>query len=375
MRRSVSQPVREPADQMELAALPETAPADANRRRGALDTMRLFAIMAVLFDHYVEPVSVHLGSISVRFFLLLSGFLITRTLLRFDGADWATYRTALRSFYGRRALRIWPLYYAILLVLLVTGYISWKWLWVNALFLTNFAQAYMNDWDVPGYLVHVWTLCVQEQFYLFWPALFLALGSRRMVFLIGMITVAVVFRGVMLWDGREDDLAAYVLPFASFDALAIGSLLAVLEGKVQLSRPGLTIAILAVLCAVLNEYGHPYVQFVILPTLLLVPLGILTLLAFDDRLGRVAVLLEWPPLVFLGRISLGIYLLHLPLWLAAHELAPASLMPLVGPSGLTTFAIMAPVTIVVATVSWLVLEKPLQRFRRHLPYPLVRTGQ
>ncbi len=375
MRRLTSPLACEPVSQMELAALPETAPADANRRRGALDSMRLFAIMAVLFDHYVEPVSVHLGSISVRFFLLLSGFLITRTLLRFDGVDWATYRRALRSFYGRRALRIWPLYYAILLVLLVSGYFSWKWLAVNVLFLTNFALAYQNTWETPGYLAHVWTLCVQEQFYVFWPVLFLLLGRHRRVFLIIMIALTIMFRGWMLSQGQEESVAYYVLPFASFDALALGSLFALLEGKIRIAAPWLTVILLMGLWVVLRTFGNIYVHILLMPTLLLVPLGLLALLAFDDRLGRVAVLLEWPPLVFLGRISLGIYLLHMPLWLAAHELAPASIMPFVGPSGLTTFAIMAPVTIGVATVSWLVLEKPLQRHRRHLPYPPVRTGQ
>jgi len=352
-----------------LSAFPQLPVTDGNRRRGALDSLRLFAILAVLFDHYVEPDFFYLGGVSVRFFLLLSGFLITRTLLRYDGADWPTYRKALRSFYGRRALRIWPLYYVILLAVFVSGYFSWKWLLVNVLFLTNFAQAYLNDWNVPGYLAHVWTLCVQEQFYLFWPVLFLALGQKRKPFLLGMIAIAVIFRIWLLTQDRQYDVAAYVFPFASFDALALGSLLAIVEGKVRIARPGFVIALLAAACAVVIFHGHLYVQIVLLPTMLLIPLGVLTLMVFDDRLGRTATLLEWPPFVFLGRISLGIYLLHLPLWLVAHELTPEPLIALVRPGSLLTFAVMTPVTIAAASASWFVLERPLQKYRRHLPYP------
>lgn len=352
-----------------LAAFPQPVPAAADRRRGALDSLRLFAIMAVLFDHYTDPQDIRIGNISVRFFLLLSGFLITRTLMRFDGADWTTYRAALRSFYGRRALRIWPLYYAIVFALFFAGYFSWKWLAVDVLFLTNFVQAWENDWDVPGYLGHVWTLCVQEQFYLFWPVVFLMLSRKRLLFLAGMIAVSIAFRGVLLAEGRQFDVAAYVFPLASFDALALGALLAILESRMRIVRPALAIAILTGLCLTILYHGPLAVQVVALPTLQLVPLGILTWMVFDDRLGRMGRMLEWPSLVFLGRISLGIYLLHMPLWLMAHELAPPAIMPFVEHPSLTTFAIMSSLTIGAAIASWLILEQPLQRFRRFLPYP------
>lgn len=346
-------------------------------RRNQVDSLRIIAIMCVLFDHYVDLSTFRIGTVSVRFFLILSGFLITRTLIRYASPYWADNKLLLKSFYGRRALRIWPLHYALLTILLLVGLLPLPYFLVHGAFLTNILQAWRNDWNQPWFFSALWTISVQEQFYLFWPLLFIALrASMRSAFLVGMIAVALLFRTGMWAAGMGNDVAFFTLPFASFDALAAGSLLAMAQGRLTafVDRGVLVLPLLLVLCLAVELMGGGFFPQTILPTLWLIPLGILTLAAFDDRLGAFGRLLDQRPLIFLGRISLGVYLLHLPVWLAFMKCSPAWLLPLVAKSSLTTFAIVAPTTLLAATASWLFFEKPLQRFRKNLPYRSAVAG-
>jgi peptidoglycan/LPS O-acetylase OafA/YrhL len=205
----------------------------AKGRREQLDSLRLLAISGVLFDHAGISTRFLPGIVGVRFFLLLSGFLITRTLIaqlpgRGAGAAGSS-RTALLSFYAKRALRIWPLYYLIIAVLLAGGAIGLREAAIHGLFVTNIMQAIKNHWHVTSwFLPHFWTICVQEQFYLLWPLLFLLLDTtRRNLLLFAMLGVAVLFRLGMWWTGLHTQVGFHTLPFASFDALAVGSLLAI----------------------------------------------------------------------------------------------------------------------------------------------------
>ena len=345
-------------------------------RSHQLDSLRLVAILGVLFDH--GGISEHFlpGQVGVRFFLLLSGFLITRTLIRYAGANWRDSLGALRSFYAKRALRIWPLYYAIIVVLLVTREIYPREALVHALFVTNFVQAYQNHWQIPSwFLPHFWTICVQEQFYLVWPLLFVALGAvQRVLVLLGMLALAVLFRLGMWLAGLEDQVGFQTLPLAAFDALAVGGLLAIGQEKLAgligpRSRAAAVIAAIGLALAGLADAASAgFIAAVLLPTLWLLPLAVLVLGAFEGQLGLFGRWLDWPVLVFLGRISLGIYLLHLPVALAFVELGPPWLLKLVEHRTWSAFAINTTGTLLAAVASWFLFEKPLQRLRRYLPY-------
>lgn len=336
-------------------------------RRDQLDSLRLIAILGVLFDHAGVSTRFFPGEVGVRFFLLLSGFLITGTLLRHARDSWRDCLPALRDFYARRALRIWPLYYAVLAVLLLTGEILWNEALVHGLFLTNFVQAAQNQWQIPSwFLPHLWTLCVQEQYYLVWPLLFVALpGPGRMVVLAAMFALAVLFRLGMWLAGLHLQVAFFTLPLASFDALAVGSLLAIGRQRLRADlTPRLTLAatILAVVLGLAGMLGG-FFAAVALPVLWLLPLSVLILCAFEGGLGPLDPVLRWRPLVFLGRISLGIYLLHLPVALAFVELSPPWLLRLVEHRTWTAFFINGFATLAAATLSWFLFERPLQRLR------------
>ena len=344
---------------------PVSRPAEG--RSEQLDSLRLIAILGVLFDHAGISTRFFPGEVGVRFFLLLSGFLITGTLLRHARGTWRESLPALRDFYARRALRIWPLYYAVLGVLLLTGEILWPEALVHGLFLTNIVQAIQNHWQIPSwFLPHLWTLCVQEQYYLVWPLLFAALHAPgRTVVLGAMLGIAVAFRLGMWLAGLRLHVGFSTLPFASFDALAVGSLLAIGHARLRADlTPRLTLGATA-LAAILGLAGMlgGFVSAVALPVLWLAPLSVLILCAIEGRLGPLGPILRWRPLVFFGRISLGIYLLHLPVALAFVELSPPWLLKLVEHHTWSAFFINGTATLAAATLSWFLFERPLQRFR------------
>jgi peptidoglycan/LPS O-acetylase OafA/YrhL len=218
----------------------------ADPRVPILDGVRGVAILLVMFHHFgygataktfvgqLLLVLCGYGELGVDLFFVLSGFLITRILLR-SRLD-AHY---FRNFYARRSLRIFPLYYAYLIFYfgLVTrfthldearnreasSYQAWIWLYA-----TNILICLRG-----GYLVasinHFWSLAVEEHFYLFWPAFVRYFDKRRMLIVCGAaFVVAIACRSVIAWNNWTP-YAANVFTLCRVDSLAAGALVAVLE--------------------------------------------------------------------------------------------------------------------------------------------------
>lgn len=207
-----------------------------------LNAFRAFAFLAVFFYHEALLGAGYLG---VPAFFVLSGFLLTPILVEmkehFDA------RRYFVRFYGRRALRIFPLYYFYLgitalccLVAMawwpgqviddVTHFVpQWSW---GGLFLVDIAFA-SNFYEPTRLLNHFWSLAVEEQFYLLWPlVIFLVPRSYLPRLLLGLAVLAPLFRWVIASEAASealpfltDDLPrrVYVLPFSHMDALALGS--------------------------------------------------------------------------------------------------------------------------------------------------------
>ena len=189
------------------------------------------------------------GWIGVDLFFVLSGFLITSILL-----DTKAQPHFFRNFYVRRTLRIFPLYYAILVATLVLPPLLWSGAADSKLFSVIAARApwfwtytanidiALHDWEIAGVLGHFWSLAVEEQFYLLWPALvwFCPLNRLRHV-CVGLIVVAVVTR-TALWSA-DMSLAGFTLMPARADALAIGAWVAAtrhsgVDLRLRAVRPG-----------------------------------------------------------------------------------------------------------------------------------------
>ena len=199
-----------------------------------LDGLRRFAAMSVVFHHYLpknswfHEWSIPLGSIGIQLFFVLSGFLITRGLLferqaveRGTLGKW----DALVIFYLKRALRIFPLYYFALFVLVVLGigqareHLPWLFFYASNIY-TALTGEFIQ------FAGHFWSLAVEEQYYLLFPLLALFLVRRRLL-------VAVVIALLLIERQKAVGLnLGFQLPYVMLnycgDALLLGGLLAIL---------------------------------------------------------------------------------------------------------------------------------------------------
>ncbi len=213
----------------------------------ALDGVRGVAILLVLINHFspeknygntlakiFQPITGNMV-VGVDLFFVLSGFLITGILLRSRSSE-----HYFRNFYSRRALRIFPLYYFVLILLLIglhtipswekltTLRDAWPWYWFYG---TNYlicrtGFTFLDHAQVS--LGHFWSLAVEEHFYLFWPLMVWFLSDRSLVRLcIALIVIAPICRAYAVISG-ENPLVPYVATQCRMDCLALGALLAVL---------------------------------------------------------------------------------------------------------------------------------------------------
>jgi peptidoglycan/LPS O-acetylase OafA/YrhL len=332
------------------------------RQLPALDAIRAVAAFLVVFYHFSADVIP--GGLGVLAFFVLSGFLITWLLLieaeKFSGIS-------LRLFYLRRSLRIFPAFYCywvlvIGLLLLLDKRIIWPQVWSSFFYVNNYYQALNGD---PSTLLsHTWSLGVEEQFYLLWPAAFALLwrNPRRMI-----STLVIVIAGV--WVHRELLYFVWKVPggyiYEAFDTradhLAIGCLLAVVlrTGACAGFWRGLcatpvfsilTFAALVGSVLMANSGIQGYrdsVGFIVDPVL--VALLIPQLIAFrETALWR---WVNWGWVQYLGRISYSIYLYQQIVPDIVRNVAPAA-------DGPVRLGIQLGVLLVMASGSYWVIEKP-----------------
>lgn len=366
----------------EFAAVATSAP-----RTGAwiaeLDGLRGIAVLLVAIHHFrplpwfPEPVraALGLGWVGVDLFFALSGFLITGILL--DSAGTVNYYSA---FYARRALRILPLYLAALVVFCWvlpavglarpadSALLPWYWLHVS-----NWKSAF--GVEVPA-LSHFWSLAIEEQFYLVWPAVVALAGARRLPWIcVAMALASAGARWVWMDQGYAKEFLYRLTPFR-LESLALGGLLAcAARGGTGLERwrpvmGGLTAAGVALtVWSAWNggpaPYRHPMATAG-LTGVALVSAG----LVFAAWLGRpawVMRMLRLPALCSAGKYSYAIYVLHYPLLDRLSRIVTERLAredPVRG-SVLWAAALAGGIggTYVLARVSWRWLESPFLRLK------------
>lgn len=349
---------------------PSNAP---SRHMPQLDALRAFAVAAVLAHHYIDPPTLgpnlKWGRLGVQLFFVLSGFLITGILIRDrDAVSVVGGRRIVvaKLFYVRRILRIFPVYYLVLLITLLVGPPDAKeqlpWL---ATYTYNFWVASLG-WFTK-YFSHFWSLCVEEQFYFLWPWLILFAGRGRL----GAITIAAIllapaYRWFALSAGFNW-VATYVVTLSSLDSLGMGALLAIHTrggpASAELERRLRFTALPAGIVGywVFLKTGGILFDSVSDTTVALVFVWIVaaTSRGFGGICGRV---LEWSPVQFVGKISYGVYVYHLLVLSVV-----ASILRQQGSSldawGYWGTAILVGGTLAVATVSWLTFENPINRLK------------
>ncbi|RWM92813.1 MAG: acyltransferase [Mesorhizobium sp.] len=342
-----------------------------------LDAVRAVAVTLVLYAHFLAPNGTSfLGHLGVRLFFVLSGFLITRLLLDARDSNAFASGPALRAFYARRVIRIFPPYFAVLALVWLTNLeqssssLAW-----HALYLSNFWYALRNDWN-PWLLCHFWSLSIEEQFYLAWPLIMLLAPRRRIeAITIGVILFSFAYR--FYWPLTANPaLARDLLPPASMDALGCGALLAVRRARgadvphwMRLGWPAFAAVFLLVVWSDPGpaNSGWEWAHWALVQVLPLVPLVAIVAACSNGLGGRLGKLSELPPLLFLGRISYGVYLYH-PI-LLAYAVKAQPWIPLnVSEQGPGRFLVAGAATLLVASLSWALFEKPLNSLKRYFPY-------
>jgi len=344
--------------------------------RPGLDGVRAVAIGLVLLNH--TGLSLFLGGGNgVIVFFVLSGFLITKLMLE----EWdRTSTVSIRGFYGRRAVRILPAPTVMLIVLLIlSGAMTdgaaahrhlLKEILLSATYLTNMKPLILGTSPFDDYLGHMWSLAVEEQFYLVWPLLIIGLGlplrkARSVTRGIGVvaIVIAVVRLGLYYLPGLDPDLASISL--FSFDAFALGAGLSwvfhhnTLPRLEQwLARPSTPLLGLAVLFVdlVAGKYTHEISSlFVVYCSLAAAAIIGHLFVAPESRLSMLASL---PPVVLIGKLSYSIYLWHNPIWVfvSTNRYPDTPLVVLT--------AIEWSATVVVVVISYWGIEKPAMRLRK-----------
>jgi peptidoglycan/LPS O-acetylase OafA/YrhL len=365
----------------------------------ALDGLRGIAIILVLLHHFtiLQPAGafgrglaqVPLGGwAGVDLFFVLSGFLITGILIDARGSD--RYFT---SFYARRTLRIFPLYYLVVfLSLIVLPRVPfWYDLLVGAgaptegwpywLYLSNFAIAERERF-VHGILDISWSLAIEEQFYLVWAAVVWfcpprALGALCML----LVAAAPLARALALARGTAP-IDVYVLPFFRADALATGALLAWAARRGSFAGRGP----LALSAALLGLGGIVVVSWLDGeswwwgPTMQRAGYSLIALTGGAMLVGAIAMPGQhwWPRLLSaawlraFGKYSYALYLFHLPVSrvVRAFVLAPDQFASFGSVwVGQALFYVAAGVpSFALAWVSWHLFEGPILKLKSRFPY-------
>ena len=314
------------------------------------------------------------GWVGVDLFFVLSGFLITGILLDAKGGP-----HYFRNFYARRVLRIFPLYYGVLVVAILTLTVLTPhapmlrlqgWLWAYA---TNIKIAASGWVFIAGRLQfhHLWTLAVEEQFYLVWPAVVLLLSRRSLLWVCAVVFVlSPALRIVLCLKGHS--IAAYVSTPCQLDALTVGVALAILvrsqAGRRLLDKLLVPAALLCLVpLAFMFRYGgldHNLMNryTVSLGSTLLAATFCWAIWSAVSG-GRVR-FLDFAPLTWIGGISYGIYVLH-PFCL---EVAPRNLFARSPMLSLIAFDVIGlGLSIGAATLSWHLFEKHFLRLKRAFP--------
>lgn len=374
----------------------------ARKYRPELDGIRAVAVMAVVGFHSFVQLAQG-GWLGVDIFFVLSGYLITQILL---AEHQRSGMIRLSDFFVRRLLRLYPA----LLVTLVLGACFYRLLGDGngtvsdsgeitisaqasfldylgtlvpiATYLENFFLAFGTD--ALHYLGHTWSLAVEMQFYLVWPPLLVWLLARRKNLVTWVVVGIALSYLLMVVQSGPEHLAlsdGYYLPWARAWELLAGALVAVLAARPGARPAGLIakrwvgwsiVAGLGVVILVAATYSILLIDYVMLWEAPIAVALTALLIAHLNAVGTTGpgAVLAWRPLVWIGKLSYGIYLIHYPLlWiLRDHGMPDEHAVPV--------FALVMAISTAVAAASFYLVEQPVLRLKkRYEPVSEPAVGQ
>jgi peptidoglycan/LPS O-acetylase OafA/YrhL len=341
-----------------------------------IDGLRCIAVLGVLITHFIKFNNIYLSRLpfgyGVDLFFVISGFLITKILLTNKENiqnEKTTISKVLKSFYFRRTLRIFPIYYLTIFFLLVINFQNtrdvWKWL---VTYTTNFYIS--NDHPYIGSFNHLWSLAVEEQFYLVWPILIFLVPNKYIGRTIISIIIGSILFKILYFISFGYSTAINALTISCADSLGFGALIAYLSlYKINLLNRINRIKYLVPISFI------PYFYFLIYPRqfnfVILVGSNFLfSLFAFfvilkasQRKFSSITkYILENRFVVHLGKISYGIYLYHFfmpDFYNQMNDLFP-NIFKIESPVKIPFLFISA---IIFAELSWYIVEKPLLKLK------------
>ncbi len=367
----------------------------------ALDGVRGMAILMVLIFHgWIAPVrsavddylarAAGFGWCGVDLFFVLSGFLITGIL--YDAKGSAHY---FRNFYARRFFRIFPLYYAALVLgfyltpafFRVTDHVQndqwWFWTYLSNFWLASHAEA-------KTALTVTWSLAIEEQFYLVWPLLVCLLGRASLMRLcVATVLLAFAARCLLMAGGYEPAVARFVT-ICRLDTMAAGGFLALLVRKpngaaviASYTRIIAAAAAAAVLAVAVLQKGfseNGWLMITLGQTALAIGYAALLAVAISASDGSATVrFFESKPFRVLGKYSYSIYLFHMPLnlWISDHiwgrqQMQGGAAMAI--SAQLVFYALSVGSSLAVAVVTWNLYEKWFLMLKKYFPVATSQTS-
>lgn len=350
--------------------------------RPELDLLRFFAFAAVYIHHSIPEPSSATGLMwkavprnGMGLFFVLSSFLITELLLRERNKTGTVH---IGAFYVRRILRIWPLYFTFIALCVIAGWmypifrLRAELVVAFVLFAGNWYSAFRG---APGPIGPLWSISVEEQFYLLWPTL-AKFGGRKAIWIFSLclFPVAWIALAALTSHPRNNpDLRIWFDSFVQFQFFGIGALLAlVLSGKApRLNAAARLLLIgLGVVCWCLSSFGSGLGTYGQLSTEGVISgftlIGIGCVLIFMGFLGMEAKHIP-KPLIYFGKISYGLYVVH---WFCM-ELLKYWLLNLgvsMSETNLLRPILALPCTFALAILSYRYLEQPFLRLKEHFTF-------
>ncbi|MBI2215507.1 MAG: acyltransferase [Acidobacteria bacterium] len=300
------------------------------------DGLRGIAVLAVILHHFGVP-GLRGGFVGVDVFFVLSGFLITRILQSRFAKE---HRVPFADFYTRRARRILPAFWSMLAMLTVVVLLDPRFVSPDTFFHSaGIAFVFLTQWqimmdDLPGPLIHLWSLGWEENFYLVWPLL-VALAGRKngwRALRIGATTAVIglaAIRFVGHWWGISPWRWLGAFAYFRVDAIILGCALALFTSPSVAStrrRPWSEAVAFAALAVLIATFTVPNKNFFWGGGFTVVSLCTCVIANHLRRRepSSIATLLELSPLRWTGLISYGLYLWHFPVnwWMLQRGLTP-----------------------------------------------------
>ncbi len=349
----------------------------------ALDGLRGIAILLVVFLHNFRSMNYFFfGWLGVDLFFVLSGFLITNILLNtLDNPHF------LRNFYIKRVLRIFPLYYLILVICLfilpaIPGLrVDMRYYINNQLWQWTYLQNWLYIFKKPfgsQMILHTWSLAVEEQFYLVWPVTILLIKRPKVLLAIVVCLLLIVsISRFILWNYHIEDLAySSLYTFTRIDGICIGCMVAILM-RVKPNFLKKYTAIIVLLMAAVNfgfyfinnqrSFTLPYLAFAGYTTFAIL-FGILIHGAVTGESKLIQFLLNNRPLKFFGKISYGLYVYHWPVYILLFPLFVSVTSKNINLSQryfeTTSAIIVTIIAIFISVLSYHFFEKPFLKLKK-----------